>query len=99
MIRHSSKSYNKEPSPIIHLRGPRSASVSLKGVVSHRRKDPPYPEDKLAVIGKLLDHFTGLAKVSTMGDDNTDTKMGVYCTYSYPAVVLLLGPENWDGRL
>jgi hypothetical protein len=82
--------------PFIHAG--RSSSVSLKAVVAHRRKDPPDPEDVQAVMGKLLDHFTGLAMVST-GDDNTDAEMKVYCAYSYPAVVLLLGPENWEGRL
>lgn len=76
----------------------RSSSVSLKAVVAHRRKYAPDPDDIAAVMGKLLDHFTGLARVST-GDDNTDAEMRVYCAYSYPAVVLLLGPENWEGRL
>ena len=80
------------------VRVDRSSSVSLKAVVAHRRKDPPDPEDITAVIGKLLDHFTGLAKVNT-GDDNTDAEMRVYCAYSFPAVVLLLGPEHWEGRL
>lgn len=76
----------------------RLSSISLKAVIAHRRKYAPDPEDIKAVRGKLLDHFTGLAKVST-GDDNTDAEMRVYCAYSYPAVVLLLGPENWEGRL
>jgi hypothetical protein len=76
----------------------RSSSISLKAVVAHRQKHPPDPDDITAVMGKLLDHFTGLAKVST-GDENTDAEMRVYCAYSYPAVVLLLGPENWEGRL
>jgi len=80
------------------VRVDRSSSVSLKAVVAHRRKDAPDPEDIRAVIGKLLDHFTGLAKVNT-GDDNTDAEMRVYCAYSFPAVVLLLGPEHWEGRL
>ena len=47
---------------------------------------------------RLLHHFTGLAQVNT-GDENTDAEMRVYCAYSYPAVVLLLGPENWEGKL
>jgi hypothetical protein len=76
----------------------RSSAVSLKAVVAHRRKHAPDPGDVAAVMGKLLDHFVGLATVST-GDDNTDAEMRVYCAYSYPAVVLLLGPENWEGRL
>jgi len=80
------------------IRVDRSSSVSLKAVVAHRRKDAPDPEDIRAVLGKLLDHFTGLAQVNT-GDDNTDAEMRVYCAYSFPAVVLLLGPEHWEGRL
>jgi serine/threonine-protein phosphatase 4 regulatory subunit 1 len=82
--------------PFVHAG--RSSSISLKAVIAHRKKDPPDDEDIKAIVGKLLDHFTGLAKVST-GDDNTDAEMRVYCAYSYPAVVLLLGPENWEGRL
>jgi hypothetical protein len=76
----------------------RASAVSLKAVAAHRRKHPPDPKDIAAVMGKLLDHFVGLAKVST-GDDNTDAEMRVYCAYSYPAVVLLLGADNWEGRL
>ena len=76
----------------------RSSSISLKAVVTHRRRHPPDSDDIVAVMGKLLDHFTGLAQVST-GDENTDAEMRVYCAYSYPAVVLLLGPANWEGRL
>ena len=76
----------------------RLSSVSLKAVVAHRRKYAPNPDDIKAIMGKLLDHFTGLSKVNT-GDENTDAEMRVYCAYSYPAVVLLLGPENWEGRL
>ena len=80
------------------VRVDRSSSISLKAVVAHRRKDAPDPEDIQAVIGKLLDHFTGLAEVNT-GDENTDAEMRVYCAYSFPAVVLLLGPDHWEGRL
>ena len=76
----------------------RSSTVSLKAVVEHRRRHAPDSGDIKAVMGKLLDHFVGLATVST-GDENTDAEMRVYCAYSYPAVVLLLGPENWEGRL
>jgi serine/threonine-protein phosphatase 4 regulatory subunit 1 len=76
----------------------RTSSISLKAVVAHRRRDPPDPEDIHAVMGKVLDHFTGLSRANT-GDGNTDAEMRVYCAYSYPAVVLLLGPENWEGRL
>jgi hypothetical protein len=76
----------------------RSSSASLKAIVAHRRIHAPDPQDLKAVMGQLLDHFVGLARVST-GDENTDAEMRVYCAYSYPAVVLLLGQENWQGRL
>lgn len=82
--------------PFVHAS--RSSSVSLQAVVAHRRRDPPDSEDIQAVMGTLLDHFTGLAQIKT-GDDNTDAEMRVYCAYSYPAIVLLLGSENWEGRL
>ncbi|VEU34981.1 unnamed protein product [Pseudo-nitzschia multistriata] len=82
----------------VFVRVDRSSSVSLKAVVAHRRKDAPDAEDIRAVMKKLLDHFTGLARVNT-NDDNTDAEMRVYCAYSYPAVVLLLGPDHWEGRL
>jgi hypothetical protein len=80
------------------IKAHRSSSASLKAIVAHRRTHAPDPEDLKAVMGKLLDHFVGLARVGT-GDENTDAEMRVYCAYSYPAVVLLLGQENWQGRL
>lgn len=55
-------------------------------------------QDVQAVVETLLDYFCALAAVNT-GDDNTDAEMRVYCAYSFPAVVLLLGPEHWEGSL
>ena len=82
----------------LFLRSNRVSSLSLRSVVSHRTTHPPDPDDVAVVKKYLLDHFVELAKVNT-GDDNTDAEMRVYCAYSYPAVVLLLGPENWLGDL
>jgi hypothetical protein len=76
----------------------RASGISLQAVVAHRQAHPPEADDIKAVMGKLLDHFTGLARSNT-GDENTDAEMRVYCAYSFPAVVLLLGNGNWDGRL
>jgi serine/threonine-protein phosphatase 4 regulatory subunit 1 len=76
----------------------RASAISLKAVVAHRQAHPPDADDIRAVMGKLLDHFTGLARSNT-GDENTDAEMRVYCAYSFPAVVLLLGHGNWEGRL
>lgn len=80
------------------MRANRMSILSLRTVVAHRQSNPPDPEDINVVVSRLLKHFVGLAKINT-GDDNTDAEMKVYCAYSYPAVLLLVGPENWDGML
>ena len=80
------------------LRANRMSILSLRTVVAHRESNPPDQGDIKAVTSRLLKHFVALAEVST-GDENTDAEMKVYCAYSYPAVLLLLGAENWDGML
>ena len=80
------------------VRSQQVAQLSLNAVVKHRQSHPPDPEDLEALMDRLLDYFAALAIVST-GDENTDAEMRVYCAYSFPAVVLLLGPENWEGSL
>jgi len=80
------------------LQANRMSILSLRAVVAHRRTNPPDQQDLSAVITHLLEPFCGLAKVKT-GDDNTDAEMRVYCAYSFPAIVLLLGPDNWEGSL
>jgi len=80
------------------MRANRMSILTLRTVVAHRETHPPDPEDIKVVKSRLLKHFVGLAKVGT-GDENTDAEMKVYCAYSFPAVLLLLGPENWDGML
>jgi serine/threonine-protein phosphatase 4 regulatory subunit 1 len=80
------------------MRANRISILSLRTVVAHRQSNPPDVEDIKVVVSRLLKHFVGLAKINT-GDENTDAEMKVYCAYSYPAVLLLLGPENWDGML
>mmetsp|Transcript_7743 Transcript_7743/g.11088 ORF Transcript_7743/g.11088 Transcript_7743/m.11088 type:complete len:967 (-) Transcript_7743:1152-4052(-) len=81
-----------------YLQANRMSILSLRAVVAHRKVNPPDEQDLEAVISNLLGYFCGLAQVKT-GDDNTDAEMRVYCAYSFPAVVLLLGPENWEGAL
>jgi len=81
-----------------YLQANRMSILSLRAVVAHRKVNPPDQQDLEAVISNLLGYFCGLAQVKT-GDDNTDAEMRVYCAYSFPAVVLLLGPENWEGSL
>ena len=76
----------------------RMSSWSLQAVTTHRTLHPPDPEDLAAIVETLLDYFVALAAVQT-GDDNTDAEMRVYCAYSFPAVVLLLGREHWDGAV
>lgn len=80
------------------IRSNRLAYLSLAAVVEHRRANPPMQQDVIAIKNKLLGQFVALAQITT-GDENTDAEMRVYCAYSYPAVVLLLGPENWEGDL
>lgn len=81
------------------IRANRMSILSLKAVLAHRVNYPPDPKDLEAIASsKLLDHFCSLANVKT-GDDNTDAEMRVYCAYSFPAVVLLLGPDAWDSKL
>jgi len=76
----------------------RLSSLSLKAVTTHRHNHPPEQEDIDAIVNSLLDYFAALAIVTT-GDANTDAEMRVYCAYSFPAVVLLLGSENWEGAM
>jgi hypothetical protein len=80
------------------LRAARMSSLSLQAVTTHRQGNPPDPDDIAAIVDGLLDYFAALAIVTT-GDPNTDAEMRVYCAYSFPAVVLLLGPENWEGAM
>lgn len=82
----------------LFLQASRRSLVSLVSVVEHRNKHPPDGEDIQAIVQELLDYFAALAIVST-GDENTDAEMRVYCAYSFPAIVLLLGAENWEGAL
>jgi hypothetical protein len=74
----------------------RMSTLSLQAVTTHRALHPPDPQDLAAIVDTLLEYFVALAAVET-GDENTDAEMRVYCAYSFPAVVLLLGREHWDG--
>lgn len=82
--------------PFIHAA--RMSTLSLAAVTSDRKSNPPEPSDLAALADVLLDYFAALSVVST-GDENTDAEMRVYCAYSFPALVLLLGPENWEGSM
>jgi len=80
------------------MRANRMSILTLRTVVAHRESNPPDAEDIKVVKSRLLKHFVGLARIGT-GDENTDAEMKVYCAYSFPAVLLLLGSENWDGMV
>lgn len=82
--------------PFVHAA--RMSTWSLAAVTTHRQQHPPSGADLDAVVESLLDYFVALAAVQT-GDENTDAEMRVYCAYSFPAVVLLLGPEHWEGAV
>lgn len=76
----------------------RLSTLSLTAVTADRRKNPPEAKDLEALSSILLDYFAALSVVAT-GDENTDAEMRVYCAYSFPALVLLLGPEHWEGSM
>ena len=71
---------------------------SLVRILRHRNRYPISPEDIAAVEEILLPPYVELANMNT-GDDNVDAEMRVYCAYSLPAVVLLLGKDGWDKAL
>jgi serine/threonine-protein phosphatase 4 regulatory subunit 1 len=78
------------------LHAARMSAWSLNAVTEHRQQHPPAAADIDAVVAHLLDYFVALAAVNT-GDENTNAEMRVYCAYSFPAIVLLLGKEHWEG--
>jgi hypothetical protein len=80
------------------LQASRMSALSLAAVATHRNRNLPDSEDVDVLIDKLLDYFAALAIVST-GDENTDAEMRVYCAYSFPALILLLGADNWEGAM
>ena len=73
-------------------------SKSLVNILRHRSKYPADKEDIAIVDRSLLPPYVDLANMNT-GDDNVDAEMRVYCAYSLPAVVLLLGKNGWDKAL
>ena len=73
----------------------RSDQATLRGIVAHRQSHPPQPEDLEAVRTHLLPAFVALADHST-GDENLNAEMKVYCAYSLPGVILLMGREGWS---
>ena len=82
----------------LFLQASRQSAHALRAVRLHRHEQAPPVKDLEAIVNGLLDYFAALAIVQT-GDENTDAEMRVYCAYSFPAVVLLLGAENWMGAL
>ncbi|KAL7559959.1 hypothetical protein ACA910_008280 [Epithemia clementina (nom. ined.)] len=82
----------------LFLQASRQSAHALRAVRLHRQEQAPPAKDLEAIVNGLLDYFAALAIVQT-GDENTDAEMRVYCAYSFPAVVLLLGAENWQGAL
>jgi hypothetical protein len=83
------------------IRTNRLSALSLGAVAQHRQtldKSSNASADIEILVHTLLDYFAALAIVTT-GDVNTDAEMRVYCAYSFPAVVLVLGQEHWDGAL
>ena len=71
---------------------------SLVMILHHREAIPVSTKDAKIVIDQLLPPYVELSTITT-GDDNVDAEMRVYCAYSLPAVVLLLGKDGWDRSL
>jgi len=71
---------------------------SLVLILHHRDTHPISPEDSKVLMEELLPPYVKLSTIST-GEDNVDAEMRVYCAYSLPAVILLLGAEGWQRSL
>lgn len=71
---------------------------SLSQILNHRDTCPATAADIEAVKNHLLGPYVKLATIQT-GEENVDSEMRVYCAYSLPAVVLLLGNQGWDDSL
>jgi len=71
---------------------------SLRRILHHRDNHPVSMSDIRTVQGVLLPPYVELATINT-GDDTVDSEMRVYCAYSLPAVLLLLGKNGWDTSL
>jgi serine/threonine-protein phosphatase 4 regulatory subunit 1 len=67
-------------------------------ILQHRDMNPPSSLDVTAITDKLIPHYVDLATIVT-GDENIDAEMRVYCAYSFPAVLLLLGRDAWNTSL
>lgn len=71
---------------------------SLRRILNHRDSHPVSEIDITTVQRVLLPPYVDLATIST-GDETVDSEMRVYCAYSLPAVLLLLGKNGWDTSL
>ncbi|CAN0484365.1 unnamed protein product, partial [Ectocarpus sp. 12 AP-2014] len=47
-----------------------------------------------SVSEDLVRYFTGTA-VESMGDPVADAELRLYCAFSFPAVVITIGPDRW----
>lgn len=71
---------------------------SLVLILRHKKRYPTSRKDIKIVTEKLLQPYVDLASAA-FGDENVDAEMRVYCAYSLPAVVLLLGQDGWHTSL
>lgn len=71
---------------------------SLVMILHHRERFPISKADAKIVFDTLLPPYVELSTITT-GDENIDAEMRVYCAYSLPAVILLLGKNGWDNSL
>mmetsp|Transcript_4573 Transcript_4573/g.8816 ORF Transcript_4573/g.8816 Transcript_4573/m.8816 type:complete len:978 (+) Transcript_4573:228-3161(+) len=70
-------------------------SKSLVSILRHRERTKIDQDDIAIIKSKILPSYVELASINS-GEDNSDAEMRVYCAYSLPAVVLLMGNEEWD---
>eukprot|EP00559_Dactyliosolen_fragilissimus_P006164 CAMPEP_0184870550 /NCGR_PEP_ID=MMETSP0580-20130426/37877_1 /TAXON_ID=1118495 /ORGANISM="Dactyliosolen fragilissimus" /LENGTH=1086 /DNA_ID=CAMNT_0027372677 /DNA_START=39 /DNA_END=3299 /DNA_ORIENTATION=+ len=71
---------------------------SILHILHHKQKNTPSQADVDAVSEHLLGPYVDLASIA-LNDENLDAEMRVYCAYSLPAVLLLLGVDGWNHSL
>jgi len=73
-------------------------AMSLFRILQHRIKHPVPAKDITAVKQSLMPSYVNLSSINT-GDSNVDAEMRVYCAYSLPGIILLLGQSGWEDSL
>lgn len=73
----------------------RDENQMLQDLMNIRKDSPPNKEDTHAIVSNdLLTQFCIMANIDT-SEPIVNTELRVYCAYSLPAVLLLLGKDHW----